>query len=182
MRHRLLLGSLLGLLSVMVVAAPVAGKGPVSATLDERPPQPAAGEPVEIGFTLLMAGSHPVDWERPSISATNAATGETVEVEARQEGRPGHYVATLTLPSEGTWNWAIETQEIMVETKLEPLVVARAAETTQAPAAVAPLMLVGAVVFIGVLGALAAVGVGLNRRTNRRDAAPTGDGKMRVTG
>ena len=182
MRQRLLLGGLLGLVSVMMAAAPVASKGPVTATLDEMPPQPSAGEPVEIGFTLLMDGSHPVDWERPSITATNAATGETVEVQAAPEGRPGHYVATLTFPSEGTWNWAIETREIMVETKLQPLAVAPAPTpaTAQPPAGV-PLALVAAVV-IGVLAALVIIGVGIARRTSRGGAVPAGEKEMRATG
>ena len=181
MRQRLLLGGLLGLISVMVAAAPVAAKGPVSATLDEMPPQGSAGEPVEIGFTLLMAGSHPVDWERPSVTATNAATGETVEVQATAQGRPGHYIATLTFPSEGTWNWAIETQEIMVETELQPLAVSPAPTpvTAQPPAGV-PVAV--AAVIIGVLAALAIIGVGIARRTKPGGALPAGEQEMRATG
>ena len=72
---------------------------------------------------LHQHGRTPISWEQASIVATNAETGEAVFGEARPEGRTGHYVAELTFPSAGTWEWEIRTSQLMMETNLQPLTV-----------------------------------------------------------
>jgi hypothetical protein len=42
------------------------------------------------------------------VTVTDAASGESITVRAREAGRPGHYVATLTLPAPGVWQLEIQ--------------------------------------------------------------------------
>lgn len=67
-----------------------------------------AGAPVTIGFTVLQHGVSPMDGLAPLITATNGASGERASFRAVAEGGPGHYVATLTLPSAGVWAWQVD--------------------------------------------------------------------------
>lgn len=76
-------------------------------TLDRTPTNIEAGEAFTIGFVVRQHGDKPMAGLTPRITALNAATGERVTAIAVAEGAVGHYVATLTLPSAGTWTWEI---------------------------------------------------------------------------
>ena len=43
----------------------------------------------------------------PTINA-KLSSGETMSVSAEPNGKPGHYLATLTFPKEGSWEWSIQ--------------------------------------------------------------------------
>ncbi len=131
-RSRRRTGLLLGSLLALLLAVPASAGGWATASLDDGgPPSPTVGEPIQIGFMLHQHGRTPISWEKASVAATNPETGESVDAEARPEGRTGHYVAELTFPSPGTWEWEIRTSQLKMETRLQPLIL------RSAPAALA---------------------------------------------
>lgn len=76
-------------------------------TFDRTPTNIEAGEAFTIGFVVRQHGDKPMAGLTPRITALDATTGERVTATAMAEGAAGHYVATLTLPSAGTWTWEI---------------------------------------------------------------------------
>ncbi len=146
--HRQLLRFGLALFAALAVSAPVLAGGWATATLDGSPPQPPAGEPTSIGFTLLQHGQTPISWESVTLFARNLGTGETVSADARPEGTTGHYVVTVTFPSEGRWSWELRTHNLKMETSLDPLTVLPAVPPAPTPSGVSSTLLVA-------LGALA---------------------------
>jgi cytochrome c2 len=95
------------LLSILAISTAQAG-GWAVITLDEMPGEIQAGEPLEIGFTVLQHGRTPMEGLTPTIRASNSTTGETFFANASPEGETGHYAASLNFPSGGSWDWSIE--------------------------------------------------------------------------
>ena len=87
----------LALLLSLVFAVPVFAGGWAVITLDELPSNSVAGEPLRIGFTVLQHGRTPMTNLEPTVTA-GLALDEKLVVYAEPEGKPGHYVATLTFP------------------------------------------------------------------------------------
>ena len=53
---------------------------------------------------VLQHGTTAVSWPRITVIATNTATGESFTTAATPTtGRTGHYTASLTFPTEGSW-------------------------------------------------------------------------------
>jgi hypothetical protein len=94
------------LLSVVLVMPAFAG-GWAVITLDELPSNVVAGEPFNVGFTVLQHGKTPMTDLSPTITA-NLYKDEEFVVTAKPEGKAGHYAATLTFPKEGDWRWSIQ--------------------------------------------------------------------------
>jgi hypothetical protein len=134
--------------------------GWATVTLDALPENVVAGQPLTIGFVVRQHGVTPLGnlSPAPTVYATNPATGERVTAKAKDEGAVGHYVATITLPSAGTWNW--EVHAFGPVAKLAPLTVVSAATTASpiAPSAVAlssgRVALAGMIVVIGLAAGL----------------------------
>jgi cytochrome c len=97
----------LALLIAIVLTVPVFAGGWAVITLDKLPTGVVAGAPLTIGFTVLQHGKTPMVDLHPTITATLSKSDSFV-VNAESEGQPGHYVATLTFPKEGNWNWSIQ--------------------------------------------------------------------------
>lgn len=104
-RFRIAIG--FALLLSFVFAIPVFAGGWAVITLDELPTEVVAGEPVNIGFTILQHGRTPLSDQHPTITA-NLYKEEEFVVSAKSDGKPGHYTATLTFPREGDWRWSIQ--------------------------------------------------------------------------
>ncbi len=129
-----------GLLLLATTAAVLAG-GWAVVTLDSPPGEIHAGEPWTIGFTVLQHGQTPVhnlgpgNPIEPLLIATNA-DGRRVEAQATPTEEAGHFVAEVTFPTEGSWEWTIHPNPLAGETLFEPLTV-MAALPAAPPAAVA---------------------------------------------
>lgn len=159
----------LALVATLTLAATAFAGDDATATLDSQPRTPAAGEPIDIGFVLRQHGETLVSWPQAYITATNPETGETVRADATPQGPEGHYVATLTLPTAGTWTWAVATTELEVTTTLEPLtVIGSGADATQS---VPPLLLVALVAIALVTTVVATVVVRRTRTAGQRAPA-----------
>jgi hypothetical protein len=104
--------SIVSLVFVVVVALALASPvwaGGVIVTLDTTPTDVQAGVPFDVDFTVISAhdGSDIVAL-KPIVTATNSATGEEITVTATGDWKTGHYIARLTLPSAGEWQWGIQ--------------------------------------------------------------------------
>ncbi|MBL8050535.1 MAG: hypothetical protein JNM46_04880, partial [Anaerolineales bacterium] len=97
----------LALLLTLIFTIPVFAGGWAVITLDELPTDVVAGEEFTIGFTVLQHGKTPMTDLSPIIIA-NLDKDNQFKLIAKEEGKPGHYIATLTFPKEGEWNWTIE--------------------------------------------------------------------------
>jgi len=93
-------------LMLWVIVIPVFAGGWAVITLDRLPNNVVAGEPLNIGFTVLQHGRTPMLDLHPTIILTSN-NSDTFVVNAEAEGEPGHYTATLTFPNEGNWSWSI---------------------------------------------------------------------------
>jgi hypothetical protein len=91
-----------------------------------NPTQPGAGEPFTFGFTVLQHGVTPAGWVNATFVAINGTTGERIEAKAANQGADGHFVASVTLPSAGSWTWQVELAELIVETAPQPMLIANA--------------------------------------------------------
>jgi len=129
----------IALVAASLMAATALAGGYAIANLDSTP-QPRAGEATTLGFTVLQHGVTPVTSGTVSVMARNSASGETIAAKVVAEGKPGHYVATLTFPSAGTWSWEITLERLQMQSKFPPLTVlpAVAAPAPAAPAEPAP--------------------------------------------
>jgi len=107
MLRRTIRSVILALALLFVLAAPAfAGGGVV--TLDGAPSGVQAGVAFTVGFTVISAHDGSAQSGLlPEITAFNASTQEKLTVAAEGSGADGHYVATLTLPSDGEWTWSI---------------------------------------------------------------------------
>lgn len=104
-RMQIALSLALGLSLLLII--PVFAGGWAIITLDELPTGVVAGEPLTVGFTVLQHGQTPMAGLTPTITAT-LYKDEHFAVNAKPEGKPGHYTATLTFPKEGDWSWSIQ--------------------------------------------------------------------------
>lgn len=119
-----------------------------------------AGAPFTIGFTVLQHGKTPVDGITPRITLTSGA-GERVTVFAEAEGGPGHYIATITLPAAGVWEWEVEAFGPIAT--MAPITVAAPAPAPAPAVPAAALALWGALATLAI-GLLAAALLALRAR------------------
>jgi hypothetical protein len=142
MRRRLLI---LALACMMLMAlAGQAFAGGVVVTLDKMPADVRPGQPFDVGFTLIsMHTSEAIAGQKPIVKAINPQTREVISQVGRPDGPSGHYVATLTLPTEGRWEWRIQPftdDQGYPASELTPIEVkATSAVSASAPAQAAPV-------------------------------------------
>jgi hypothetical protein len=168
MFNRSRIALVIALLISLVLAVPVFAGGWAVITLDELPTGVVAGEPLTIGFTVLQHGKTPMTDLSPIIVA-NLHKDTEFKIIAEEEGKPGHYTATLTFPREGEWSWSI--QAFTMDQKMPMLTVAAPAVAASNPPVVieetaasfaSPMILVSAAVLaLGLAGAF----VGVRRRS-----------------
>jgi mono/diheme cytochrome c family protein len=129
---RMFLFTILMMIFVSSIAAPeILAGGWAMVTLDTLPVQPRTGEAITLGFMVRQHGVTPVSEPlSPYLSAQNRDTGDLLRVDARQEGRVGHYVAEVVFPSAGAWDWKVVPDPFpAIPERLEPLIVLPAPAT-----------------------------------------------------
>ena len=82
---------------------------------------PVAGQVAEIRFTVWQHGRTPVSWPTASVELRNTATGELIRAAAAPRGGRGHYVATVTFPSSGTYELKVRLRELGTDDVLFPI-------------------------------------------------------------
>lgn len=131
-------GTLFGMLALLAAllagpAGALAG-GWATVTLDSLPAEVRAGEAFEIGFTVRQHGDKPTNQVEPTVALTDPATKQSIYFKATQQGAAGHFVATVTVPAAGAWEWEIIPAPF-AGTQLVALSVAPPAPAKVAPAA-----------------------------------------------
>jgi mono/diheme cytochrome c family protein len=76
-------------------------------TLDTLPERIPAGEPITLSYTVRQHGVRLLDGLNGAVEASEGS--RRVVASARWDGRPGHYVATLTIPEPGQWSVTIQS-------------------------------------------------------------------------
>lgn len=181
---RMAVGAALLALALAPAGLALAG-GWAMTVLDQLPEGVVAGQEITLGFGVYQHGQweKPLSGLRPTITARNLKTGTQLLVEARPEGKPGHYVARLTFPEPGRWRYTIHAfpPEVSLDLEVAPApeaqssapsaVAAPAPAASQPPAAVSSGALLGPIGAL-LLSALAVVAlVGGWRLARRRPAA-----------
>jgi hypothetical protein len=104
------------LLAALVLGAGLgglAGAGPAAAggfavtVLDSPPSRIEAGKAYQISFWVLQHGSHPF-WDKSAAASgvgltLTDARGERLSFPGKEQAEPAHYVTTVTVPRNGTW-------------------------------------------------------------------------------
>jgi hypothetical protein len=130
-------------------------------SLDSEVVDARAGTPFDVNFTIHSAHDGSMqDSLFPLVKATHTETGEVVTAHGLSTGE-GHYVASLTLPTTGTWAWEIQPFT-GYPADLNPqftLLTVSAAGVAPATAAAVPGFAGVPMMLWGVLGLLALVAV-----------------------
>jgi hypothetical protein len=132
--------------------------GWANTTLDAVP-TPVPGKPTDVGFTIRQHGVTPVDVPEGVELVVRDSDGTTTVFPAVGDGRVGHYVATIVVPSPGSYTWVVR-QGWFGEQSLGMFVTSRAGGASGAGAGgwQAPDPLVPALVLLATLLAGLAVG------------------------
>jgi hypothetical protein len=174
MTRRFFVKLLPGLLCVLVAAT--AWAGGIVISLEGDVPAAQAGTPFTLNFTIRSAHDGSLqEGFTPFVLLTNAQTGETLRFSAAEQDEAGHYAASITVPSAGTWAPTISASPEYPEDftlELTPLQVAPAGSVlntapaangmTASPALVT--LLVAALLAVVLLGSM----VVLRRRAEAR--------------
>ena len=144
---------------LLVFVFPVFAGGWAVITLDELPNNIVAGTPLSISFMVRQHGRTPMSDLTPTITAHLSNSTEAIVVEAKPEGKTGHYVAALTFPKAGNWEWRIQAftmdQPMPVLSVSAPVASASqpVTKTESKSALFSPLMIVRALALtIGLIG------------------------------
>ncbi len=102
--------TLVGIVAGVAVAtfggASSAAAGGWAVTTVDRFDPPAAGEDLDIGFTILQHGRTPVDVDGVVIFVVDE-DGDSTQFAAEPEGTVGRYRATIVFPEPGTYRWSV---------------------------------------------------------------------------
>lgn len=113
---RRLTAALAALALLLILAVPVAAGGWAEIVADAQTTTtdtpPTEGQPIDIGFLVLQHGMTPAGWETATVHFTNASTGKSMDVVARNDRPDGHFIATVTLPEAGFWSWQVTLQDL----------------------------------------------------------------------
>lgn len=116
----------LALLLITTITATAGGWAVI--TLDELPGQIVAGQSFTIGFTVRQHGRTLRDDLAPILRFNRSDAKDSLDFTAKREGDSGHYVASVTLPNDGQWNWKVDIEQFgMVTQDMSPLTVVAAA-------------------------------------------------------
>jgi hypothetical protein len=113
---RRLAASLAAFALLLTLAAPVLAGGWADIVADAQTTEPPIeGQPFDVGFVVLQHGVTPAPWETATVHFTNASTGETIDVVARNDRSDGHFVVSATLPQAGYWSWQVTLKDLLSE-------------------------------------------------------------------
>jgi mono/diheme cytochrome c family protein len=105
MRQQVLVGAVSG--AVLLQTALIVAGGWAVVTVENPPAELLVGKAMSLTFTVRQHGATPLDGLAPSITATSGQ--DRLGAAGRPNGRPGQYVATVTLPRPGSWVITIDS-------------------------------------------------------------------------
>jgi hypothetical protein len=101
-------------------------------TLDDLPRHIVAQQPFTIGFSVRQHGRTFRDDLAPIIRFDRADGRDSFTVTAQREGGSGHYVASVTFPSDGQWDWRVDIEQFGMITQPLPALAVMAVAPTDA--------------------------------------------------
>jgi len=111
------------LLALLLPSAGALAGGWVVITLETLPEQIRAGEPQQLSFMVRQHGQTPIHDVEPLLTATNAETGERIQVQAEPAEELGRFLVTVDFPSQGVWEWSISAQPFPQTVTFAPITV-----------------------------------------------------------
>jgi hypothetical protein len=108
MRRRATVVSFAILLALVSSSALALAGGWAVTTVEGVPDDVVAGTTYTIDYTIRQHGQHPADVDNTYIQIMNGASGETLRFQGQPAGEPGAYIAEVTFPAEGAWQWQVE--------------------------------------------------------------------------
>ena len=173
MRIRQLLIIPIVLVALLGATGAALAGGWASVTMAQPSGDVSAGETATLELTVLQHGETPVGWPRLTVVATNAETGAVVRSEAlARSAEKGLYTVELVLPTAGTWTFAYESPDLIMDGSATLDVAVPAVAAGAAAAAGAPTSPDSGIVRV-VFGAILLVSIGMfgllirNRRGDR---------------
>ena len=110
MRKKLVfLAGFLLMIGLLVTVGPARAGGWATLTVSELPAVVVAERPFTIEFTLRQHGQTAVTGFEADILATHAASGEQLRFATAANPEAENYIATVTLPQAGEWQWEINS-------------------------------------------------------------------------
>jgi hypothetical protein len=100
------------LLLCLVLAAPASAGGWATVEPDDPTAVRPVGIATELGFRVLQHGKTPASWVTATLVAINATSGARLQTPLRAEGADGRFVASVTFPELGQWNWSVRLDEL----------------------------------------------------------------------
>lgn len=95
------------LLLALALSMPALAGGWSTINLDALPSGVAAGQETTIGLTVLQHGVTPRAGATVTLTFRDAGGGDAIVVPALEAGPVGHYIARVTLPRSGAWEWSV---------------------------------------------------------------------------
>ena len=127
-------------LLALMGATPALAGGWANVTLDRLPTDLQAGQTATIGFMVRQHGVTPTNFVQPYLSARHLESGRTGYFPARQEGPVGHFVADVSFPVAGVWEWEAVPDPFPTPTKLGSLTVLPAGAAPSQPVGNSPAL------------------------------------------
>ena len=94
--------------TIIAISATAWAGGWAMTTLDDTPGELVAGETYHIGYTILQHGRFPVSVDRTEVRVHGGPWKAGLHVfEGVADGPTGHYVAEVTVPTSGTYEWEV---------------------------------------------------------------------------
>lgn len=137
--YRLAAGAAGAAVALFAVAGSALAGGWAVTTIDALPEGGfQAGQTYRLGYTIRQHGQHPFDGAKTAITIIAPGSRERHVFPGVPDGPAGHYVAEVTFPTEGAWDWEVSQEPFAVQT-LGTIAVAPPASAGRAPSVPEPL-------------------------------------------
>ena len=108
-RSRSVIGLVLACVGLALVWTPsVFAGGWAVTTLDPLPNELRAGETYAIGYVIRQHGQTPFTSAQTAIEIRSSGSQVPQRFRAVADGAPGHYIAQVTFPTAGEWQWDVD--------------------------------------------------------------------------
>lgn len=98
---------------LLVLAVPVMAGGWAEIVADAQTSTPPQEDtPFTVGFKVLQHGQTPAGWETATVRFSDLASGERIDIVAKNDRADGHFAATVTLPHAGYWSWQVTLRDL----------------------------------------------------------------------
>ena len=108
-QYRSLIGLVLACVCLALLGVPSAlAGGWAVTTLDPLPNELRAGQTYAIGYMIRQHGQTPFTSAQTAIEIRSSDNQVPQRFRAVPDGPPGHYVAQVTFPTAGEWQWDVD--------------------------------------------------------------------------